>query len=104
MSRSFTVDYLTDTILMPGHGLRAGDGPFQVEAVSGFLPAGLCVHVDYWAIVPMTSVPLFKGSLLHVMTPDPDRLRLAASAKNARNGVAIDLTTPGCGVLLLWPA
>lgn len=99
------------------HGLTTGDGPLVVRSTmfrdypdgddrdcdrgvstDSTLPMGLVEGVRYWAIVPL--VQLLDGR----MAPSGDKFLLAATQENAKNGVAVDLTTPGRGFFLLSPA
>lgn len=68
----------TDTINETAHGMTTGE---LVQLTSaGTLPAGLALVTDYW-----------------VIRVDADNFKLAASAKDAEDGVAVDITAAAGG-------
>jgi hypothetical protein len=77
-----SVDQASDALFQPMHGLAVAD-PVRLQVnVGGVLPAPLNATTVYYAI------PV-----------DGDSTKLATTAQNATDGVAIDLTTAGAGVL-----
>ncbi len=71
----------TDTLTtFSTHFWETGDGPIRLTT-GGTLPSPLVVATNYWVI--------------HV---DTSNLKLATSYANAKNGIAIDLTTTGSGL------
>lgn len=86
----FTVDVARGTCRSQNHLLTTGMGPFCADALFS-LPGGLSKGTDYRIIVP--PVMVFAGRPVS----DTHVFRLAQSYRNALDGVAIDMTTPGVG-------
>lgn len=72
------VDPALDTLTITGHAFQNGDGPLAMET-SGSLPGG--VPAQFFAIVV-----------------GPNTVKLAANARLALAGTAIDITSTGAGV------
>lgn len=77
---TFTGEADDDTLTATAHGLRTGDGPYQVSNSGGALPGGLSALTNYWVI--RTGVNTFK---------------LATSYANALAETAVALSTDGTG-------
>ncbi len=79
-SEVFTAANATEIFTAAAHGLKTGDGPFQVSNGGGGLPAGLSAVTDYWFI-----------------KIDADTFYLATSRANALAGTHLAITTNGTG-------
>jgi hypothetical protein len=81
-STPFIVDLGTDIILWRDHGAKTGD-PFRIGGYYSPMPA-----------------PWQYGATYYVIKVDDDRFKVAATAEDATNGVAIDLATATGGQFL----
>lgn len=79
-AQSFSVNVSTDELTVDSHGLQTSAGPVRVYSVGGALPDGLAAGTDYY-----------------VIRTGANTFRLAATAEDAKNGVAIDVTGVGTG-------
>lgn len=86
------VNAATDTIVLQGqgeagkHNLNRSGFPIRFATVgSATLPGGLAAGTTYWAIYV-----------------SPRAFKVATSEPNAINGVAVDITSAGSGVVMAW--
>lgn len=73
----------TNTLTAPGHGLKTGDGPWQI-ASTGTVPGGLTTLTNYWAIFV-----------------DANTLKVAAKFQNAWVPTPVALTSAGTGTITI---
>lgn len=78
--QNFTANASTEVFTKVTHGLKTGDGPFQVSNSGGALPAGLLAATDYW-----------------IIRIDADTFYLATSLANAINGTHLLISDAGTG-------
>ena len=77
---TFTADNTTEIFTATAHGLKTGDGPFQVSNSGGALPTGLLALTNYW-----------------VIRIDANTFYLATSLANALAGTFLTISTNGTG-------
>jgi hypothetical protein len=77
----------SDRLTVMAHGYVTGQGPLFLENTGDSLPTGLATNTPYFAIVV-----------------DADRLSLATSVRNARDGVTATFSGTGSGTSMIeWP-
>ena len=76
-----TADPGTDELDATSHNLLTGDGPVRVTSTLT-VPGGLAALTDYW-----------------IRKIDADNFKLSTTFVNAMNGVTIDITSAGTGVI-----
>jgi hypothetical protein len=78
------VDYIADTLVIPGHGIPSGAGPVYA-GTDGTLPGGIPAKTPLW-----------------IAAIDADRIALATDRASAQVGAPIlDITDQGAGTLSL---
>jgi hypothetical protein len=70
-----SIDYVSDSITIPNHGFTSGE------------------LVEYDTAGQTAISPLSSGTPYYVIVVDGNTIKLATSATNSENGVAVDLTT-----------
>jgi len=68
---TFTTTHASELVNATAHGLKTGDGPFQLENTGGALPAGYSTLTNYWWIWRSANTGQLASSLANALAGTP---------------------------------